>query len=46
MTIQSQSDWEDGLDPGQHQGNLLLHLRGPQLVDVDLVLQLHVDQIQ
>ena len=37
-TIQPKRDCEEGLDPGQHQGHLLLHLQGPQLDGVELPL--------
>ena len=40
------SDGAVGLDPGQHQGHLLLHLQGPQLDGVGLPLQLHLQHIQ
>ena len=44
MTIRPKSDREYELDPGEHQGHLLLHMQGAQLGGGDLKLDLQQNQ--
>ena len=46
VIIRPKSDREYELDPGEHQGHLLLHMQGAQLGGGDLTCQLDLQQNQ